>query len=140
MLSGFVRDAAALGGLPAFALAMLLMPDRAISMVVAWAIMMAIAVPLRLATRKPRPNARRGYGLAGRIEAYAFPSVHTARATIIAGAMLSGAWMLVPGAALVASVGAGRVAMREHDWIDVVAGAALGAVAWTATLFISGRF
>lgn len=131
-----IRDASALGGLPAYALVIVLMPEYAIRLVIAFVIMMAIAVPLRMLTKRERPNKRKGYGLLNRIEASSFPSVHAARVSIIAAMITTSAWMLIPAAAIITMVSISRIVLREHDWIDVAAGIVLGIGSWALATLI----
>ena len=48
------------------------------------------------------------------------------------------AWMLIPAALIVILVGVARIAQREHDVWDVLAGIVLGACSWAASVFILG--
>lgn len=93
------------------------------------------AIIIRLFYFKNRPKKEAYHTLLERIDASSFPSVHSARAVLIAlqFSKLSDSTLTVIILFTIASlVCYSRIKIKKHDWIDVIGGIVLGLIAFVA--------
>ncbi len=94
---------------------------------------------IRLIYYKDRPLKQSHQNIIERIDASSFPSMHTARViflaiifwNVLANPLLQG-FILI----LALAVAYSRIYLQKHDWVDVLAGAALGSVVGIAAMYV----
>ena len=138
-LDDLINDVSALGGLPFFiVIATLLVAVSPLERRLALALTLfgglaacfGVTALIRQLWFKQRPNAMPHKNWWQRIDASAFPSLHTMRAALLAtvfAILALGQWtVIIIGIVLTALVAFGRVHKKKHHIADVVAGAIIG--------------
>ncbi len=112
-------------------------------LMVGFATLMAAVIVIRMVYFRERPEHVPYTTLIEKIDASSFPSLHTARMVYLA-LFLATTWPEVLWQVLMAfiaiMVAYSRIYLRKHDWIDVAAGAGLGAVVFFIFLKIMDIF
>lgn len=142
-LDEVMRDTTAMGGLAiyGFVAVLFLLVGRAdvfAQLLVGVVLLYAIIAAIRLLFFKVRPDRQRYKGIFTKIDAGSFPSMHSARATVLAIILAQfftnplARALLVLG---VLGVVVTRVLLKRHDVTDVIGGVVVGAViGWLAML------
>ena len=127
-----LKDMTALGGASLYGIVMLLVLVLGktvlfVQLLVGIVILYAAIIAIRLVYHKHRPERRVYRSPLERIDASSFPSMHAARAMLLALVVSMGdpLLMLVLGLAALA-VAASRVILRKHDLWDALGGVVLG--------------
>ncbi len=126
-------DLSALGGLPVYTTIVLLFvalrDPLALPLFIGLVLCYGITIVSRLLYFKPRPNPKKYRTTAERIDASSFPSLHSMRATVLAGMLglhfnqpatwgvFGLLWLLVCSM---------RIRLKKHDYTDVVGGILIG--------------
>ena len=141
----FFRDVTAFGGLFFYALValvFLVLGDFAQSyrLIAGVVLIYVVAISIRTFYFKYRPSLQKFDTFWQRLDASSFPSVHAARAVVVAvvlGDATGNLTIRVAFGVLAVLVAVSRVYLREHDIIDVICGLALGAlVAFVLVTFL----
>lgn len=144
-LDEVMRDTTALGGLAVYgfvaALFLLLgKTDVFVMLTVGLALCYGVIAPIRLLFFKVRPDRQRFSGFFTKIDAGSFPSMHSARSTVLA-ILLAQVFteplirtLLVLG---VLSVIVTRVLLKRHYVRDVIGGVVVGAIVGWLTVLIT---
>lgn len=110
-------------------------------LLVSLAVAFVVIILVRLAYFKPRPAPYKIKGVYSRIDASSFPSMHSARAAILA--VILSYYFRSPALTAVfvvcaLGVSAARVVSRKHFLTDVIAGLVLGVVIAFACFLVLG--
>jgi membrane-associated phospholipid phosphatase len=144
-LDEVMRDTTALGGLAVYgfaALLFLLLGEARIFwlLVIGLVLCYAIISPIRLIFFRRRPDKQQFSGVFTKIDASSFPSMHSARSTVLA-IVLTQAFPQPSVRALLAlgvlAVVVTRVLLKRHFVSDVIGGVVVGAVVGWLTLFVA---
>jgi len=130
-----MSDITSLGGIPLYLVAMFLFLFSGqghvfIFLTLGLILIYAIASSIRWFWFKKRPDKQKYKNWLQRIDASAFPSLHSARAAFLAAAVF---WyyqnlsLLLILLVAVFGVGYTRVYLNRHDWKDVIGGYVVGA-------------
>lgn len=130
-LDEFFRDVTALGGFAASLLIILLFMNSPLLLpLIAGSVLTAGGVILiRMFYFKNRPKKETHTHLLERIDASAFPSLHTARIVFLAylfSSHFAKPPLMILFTITAALVSYSRIYLRKHDWIDVIGGVVLG--------------
>ncbi len=144
-LDEVMRDTTAMGGLAIYGfVAMLFLlldkTDVFVTLAVGLALCYGIIAPIRLLFFKVRPDRQKFSGLFTKIDAGSFPSMHSARSTVLALILAQFftepliRTLLVLG---VFSVVVTRVLLKRHWMIDVAGGVIVGLIVSWFALFVT---
>ncbi|MEM2916329.1 MAG: phosphatase PAP2 family protein [Candidatus Woesearchaeota archaeon] len=140
-LDEVMRDTTALGGLAIYvvvALIFFLLGNYRVfvELVVALALLYAVIAMIRTLFFRKRPDSQKYSGFFTRIDAGSFPSMHSARAVVLAvilAIVFPQSTIRVLLAIAVLAVAYTRISLRRHYVSDVIGGLVLGAiVSWAA--------
>lgn len=142
-LDEFFRDVTAMGGFAASLLIILLfMHSPLLLPLIAGSVLTAGGVILiRMFYFKNRPKKENHTNLLERIDASAFPSLHTARIVFLAhlfSSYFTNMYLTVLFTVTAALVSYSRIYLKKHDWMDVIGGIVLGVLTYfvIAKLFL----
>jgi len=143
----FIRDITSLGGLPVYAalLAASLLVFNSqrffYQLIIGLILAYLITTGIRTFYFKKRPKAvkYKSGNWFSKIDASSFPSLHTMRATILA-ALISNFFVDITIAILAAmataAVAWSRIALKRHDWKDVLGGVIFGILISAVIIFL----
>lgn len=144
-LDEVMRDTTALGGLAVYgfiAVLFLLLGKTSVfaQLVVGLALCYGIIAIIRLVFFRIRPDKQKYSGFLTKIDAGSFPSVHSARVTVLAIILaqffaepLISAWLALGVLAVVVT----RVLLKRHYVSDVIGGIVLGSLIGWLTLLVT---
>lgn len=144
MKKDLIVDVGAFGGLPFYALVLLLAYitnhiQLLTQVFAALVFSYAVAVVLRLAFFRERPEKRKHKNILEKIDAGSFPSLHVTRGTalaIIGGAFYNNMLVWVLFVIVILAIAHSRVWRKQHRMSDVIAGIILGILVALATLYL----
>lgn len=143
-LDEVMRDTTAMGGIAIYGFVTLLFLllgkiDVFVMLVIGVILAYALVAPVRLLFFRKRPDKQKYKGWISKIDAGAFPSMHSARATVFAVVL----WQvfsepLIRGLLVlgVLSVVVTRVLLKRHYVSDIIGGVIFGAIVGWITLWI----
>lgn len=108
-------------------------------LLIAWVAVEIICWLIKMIYRKDRPAPQARVSFFENIDANSFPSIHTARASVIACSLFffyQDVLFFMIGAILILGVGYSRIFLKKHYFIDVVAGALIGILIATIISFV----
>ena len=141
---GLIRDASAFGGLPLYLVVMivyLFLPGYTIllRLLAGLGIAYFATALIRAVYFKERPDHQIHNTYLQKLDASAFPSLHTMRATVL-GIILMNEFANAPIVIFLALgvviTGISRILLKRHDWADVIAGFVLGVGIGVGMLFL----
>ncbi len=140
---GFIRDISALGGMPLYALAgfVFLFFSLVHFFILFFGFMIAflLTVLIRAVYFKERPKKQSITNIFERIDASSFPSLHTARASLLFFTLahfINNYIISIFFVLAILSVASARILLKKHDIIDVIGGFILGIVVFFCILFL----
>ncbi len=130
----FFRDITTFGGLTLYGIVLAVFLalgdlDRSYNLIAGLVLIYVIAIVVRVFYFKYRPNLQKFDNFWQRLDASSFPSVHSARATVVClvlADVLQNQLVTSGLVGLALLVAASRVYLKEHDVWDVLGGVALG--------------
>ena len=135
-INQYVRDITSLGSLPFTILTIIIFLfidyKSALIILIGLILIHIIGSFIKIIFYKKRPNKQTYSNILEKIDSGSFPSVHSARALLIALILYPFFSNLVLGIiiALVILVGYSRIHLKKHYIIDVIGGYILGLISW----------
>ena len=131
----FFRDVTAMGGFAASLLLMLIFLGSPLflPLLLGSILTAGIVIIIRILYFKNRPKKELYKNWMERIDASSFPSLHTARIVFLAllfTFFVHNYYLALLCAIIAVLVSYSRIYLKKHDWIDVIGGAMLGAIAY----------
>jgi len=132
----FFRDITSFGGLTFYVivLGLFFLQDnllRSYQLMIGLILIYVIAITIRMCYFKYRPSMQKYATFVQKLDASSFPSVHAARGTLIALVLLNVMQNWTAGIILgLLALGNAysRVYLKEHDYVDVLGGMAVGLI------------
>jgi len=139
-LHQFFQDVTAMGGFAAsLLLTLLFISSPLLIPLIAGSVLTAgLVVLIRIFYFKPRPKKEDYSNLLEKIDASAFPSLHTARIVFLAilfSVHFANQYLTILCIIVAILVAYSRIYLQKHDWIDIIGGAVIG----MATYFLIAR-
>src|SRR3989344_1752943 len=139
-LHQFFQDVTAMGGFAAsLLLTLLFISSPLLIPLIAGSVLTAgLVVLIRIFYFKPRPKKEDYSNLLEKIDASAFPSLHTARIVFLAilfSVHFANPYLTILCIIVAILVAYSRIYLQKHDWIDIIGGAVIG----MATYFLIAR-
>ncbi len=144
-LDEVMRDTTAMGGLAIYGFVAILFlllgeTETFVRLVIGLALCYTIIAPIRLLFFKVRPDKQKFSGVFTKIDAGSFPSMHSARSTVLAfvlAQVFTEPWIRVLLVLGVLGVVATRVLLKRHHVGDVVGGVVIGLIVGWLTLAVT---